>query len=112
MSKKSDNGKIGAIQGSRGAETVQRPESVGTIGEVKATSSVGSIKGPGGVKRRPTRIMSSDERNDLFRIINEEADKLFEGSKIPEEQRKALKEAVKMAVDSGLVEEESKSKKK
>jgi hypothetical protein len=112
MGKKSDDGKVGSVKGTGSTTNVQGTESVGSVGEVKATSGVGAVKGAGAVgKRRPTRIMSPAERENLFRLINEEADKLFAGSGMSEEKKQVLKSAVKMAVDAGIVDEEDEGSK-
>ncbi len=106
MGKKSDDGKIGPVKGAGGTSTVQGPDSVGVVGGVKPTASVGAVKGAGAVgKRRATRIMSTAERENLMRLISEEADKMFEGSNISPEKKEVLKSAVKMAVDAGIVTE-------
>lgn len=111
MTKKPKDGKIGAVSRAGGSENVQSPDAVHSVGEVKATSGVGAVKSAGlSGKRRSTRIMSAAEREQLFKLINEEADKLFEKSGISEEKRSVLKNAVKMAVDSGLLEEDKKQK--
>ena len=107
MGKKSDDGKIGAIKGTGSTGNVQGADSVGVVGGIKPTSSVGAVKGAGGVgKRRATRIMSGAERENLMRLINEEAEKLFEGSDMSPEKKEVLKSAVKMAVDAGIVTED------
>jgi hypothetical protein len=90
---------------------VQSPEAVGSVVGIQATQGIGAIKGTGiAGKRRSTRIMSAAEREQLFKMINEEADKLFDSSGLSEEKRSVLKEAVKMAVDSGLIDDEKKPK--
>lgn len=106
MGKKSDDGKIGAIKGTGSTGNVEGADSVGIVGGVKPTSSVGAVKGAGAVgKRRATRIMSTAERENLMRLISEEADKMFEGSSLSPEKKEVLKSAVKMAVDAGIVTE-------
>lgn len=109
MGKKSDDGKIGAVKGTGSTTNVQGPDSVGVVGGIKPTSSVGAVKGTGAVgKRRATRIMSPAERENLMRLISEEADKMFEGSAMSPEKKEVLKSAVKMAVDAGIVTDDSK----
>ena len=113
MGKKSDDGKIGAVKGPSSTTTVQGADEVGSVGGVKATAGVGGVKGAGAIgKRRPTRGMSMEERDNLFRLIDEEADKLFADSAISEEKKQVLKSAVRMAVDSGLAAEDEDSQKK
>ena len=107
MGKKSDDGKIGPVKGTTSATNVQGAESVGSVTGVKPTAAVGGVGGPGAIgKRRPTRIMSTDERDNLLKLISEEADKLFQGSGMSAEKKEVLKSAVKMAVDSGIVTED------
>lgn len=113
MAKKSDDGKIGAVKGTTGTKGVQGAEEVGSVSGVKPASAVGGVRGAGAVKRRPTRLMSSAERDNLFRMIDEEADKLFADSNISEEKKQVLKSAVRMAVDAGIpVEDEEKKEDK
>src|SRR5690606_6082665 len=115
MGKKSDDGKVGAVKRTTSTTNVQGADEVGSVSGVKPTSAAGGVRGAGAVgKRRATRIMSSAEREHLFRLINEEADKLFADSTISEEKKQVLKSAVKMAVDAGIVteEEEDSAKKK
>ena len=106
MAKKPKDVKIGAISGTKSSENVKAPDSVTSVEQIAATQSVGLIKAVGlGQKRRSTRIMSAAEREQLFKMINEEADKLFKNSGISEEKRGILADAVKMAVDSGIIDE-------
>jgi hypothetical protein len=107
MVKKKDDGKIGAVKGTGSTTNVQGADSVGSVSGIKPTSAVGGVKGAGAIgKRRATRIMSPAEREAIFRMISEEADKLFEGSPMSEEKKEVLKSAVKMAVDAGIVTDE------
>ena len=96
------------------------------IEDTEAVSGISSIEGPSVIegtgrvgrimgRRRPTRTMTMEEREQLFRIINEEADKMFQSGGIPSEHREIVKDAVKMAVDSGLLtadEDDTDEKKK
>ncbi len=114
MGKKSDDGKVGSVKGTSRTTSVQGADEVGSVGGIKPTAGVGGVKGAGAIgKRRPTRVMSLEERDNLFRLIDEEADKLFADSSISEEKKQVLKSAVRMAVDSGIgTEEEDADKKK
>ena len=79
-----------------------------------STEKVGTTKGVGATKegsrakraRRPTRPMTAAEREHLFNLIHEEADKMFGPNGLPESQRHTVESAVKMAIDASIVEEE------
>lgn len=105
MTKKIGDKKIGSVQSTNEAARVKGAETVGNVEKVKGATAIGGIGSVGGISnRKPTKVMTLAEREQLFQMINEEADKLFKD--MPEDKRKIVSEAVKMAVDSGLVEEE------
>lgn len=109
--KDSDDKKIGKVSGSSGPKDVERTESIKGIKEVAPTTGVGRVTGAGPIgKNRPTRIMTLAEREELLRMIDQEADKMFDGSGISPAKKKVIAEAVKMAIDSGLVAEEGEGK--
>ena len=56
--------------------------------------------------RRPTRPMTPEEREHLFKLIHEEAEKLFGPNGLPQSQRDTVETAVKMAIEASIVEEE------
>lgn len=77
------------------------------IDAVDALDSIGKVGGVGAIsKRRPTRTMSSKERDEFFKVIDEEAKKLFSNSDLSPEHKALVKDAVKMVVDSTLLDEE------
>lgn len=99
-------GKIGEIKSAETASEVESTGAIGGIHKVKPTSAVGGVSGAGKIgKRGATRIMSAAEREELLRMIDQEAEKMF-GNALPSEKRKAVVQAVKMAVDSGISAEE------
>ena len=49
--------------------------------------------------------MTVADKDELFSLISEEADKIFGPDGLPESQRETVENAVKMAVDSTLLEE-------
>ena len=105
--KKDKDSKIGGVKPTTKTTSVEGTESVSGVTGVKPTSAVGAAGGVGSAtKRRPTRVMSPAEREELFKIINEEADKLFGPDGLPEHQREVVKSAVKMAVAGGILDEE------
>ena len=115
MSNKSDDKKIGGVGGAKVATPVVGAKSVSEVAGIKPTSGIGAVSSTSAVggKRRPTRTMSLTEREELFRLINEETDKMLGASNgISAAKRAIVKEAVKMAVDSGLLDEGGAGKKK
>ena len=90
--------------GTKETTSVQPTKSVGA-------GKVGNIKGAEGKTKasrvsNPTQFLSAADREKLFKMINEEADKMFGPDGLPESNREVVEEAVKMAIDAGIVEEE------
>lgn len=109
MTKKNDDKKIGGIKSTTHAKGVESTEAVSGVSGVKATSAVGGVRGAAGIDRRKTtRLMSLAEREQLLRIVDEEAAKLFGQS----DGKKTVQSAVKMAIDAGLLTEDDPAKKK
>lgn len=97
--------KIGSVQSTVETGKVQGADTVTGVEKVGKTAPVGGIGAVGAVSaRKATRVMSAAEREQIFEMINEEANKLFAG--MPEEKKKIVADAVKMAVDSGIIDEE------
>ncbi len=105
--KKIGDKKIGRVDLTKESADVDKAGAVGGVTSIKGATGVGGVGKAGGItKRKGTRVMSLAEREQLFEMINEEADKLFaEGSPLAA-QKDMLKQAVKMAVDSGLIDDE------
>jgi hypothetical protein len=111
MTKKIGDKKVGVVQSTRQTTNVEGAGAVSNVGNVKATSAVGGIKRSSGItKERLTRSMSAAEREELFRMINEEADKMFGSEGVPEARRQVVETAVKMAIDAGIVVDEEEKK--
>lgn len=81
-----------------GAEGVKRSEGVqgASLGGVEKVQGVDRGKA---ASRRTTRLMSAEERAQLFEMIREEADKMFSKSNVPESKREAIEGAVRMTVE-------------
>lgn len=107
MKKKGSGDQIGGVSGARGAEQVRRAAEIAEVSKVQQAAGVGGVQRVGGIggKRRPTRVMSVAEREKIFEMIDQEAERLFREGGVPEGQRSLVKAAVKMAIDTGLVEE-------
>ena len=106
--KKPSDKKISGVGSLRRATEVESADSVGSVDSVKAATAVSGVSRVGAVegKRRATRIMTSEERAQLLRMVHEEADKLFEDGTLPASQKEVVKSAVLMAVDSSIIVED------
>ena len=108
MVKKIDNNRPSSPVGATAVEPKQATKAADVSG-------AGSVQGATGQTessrvRRPTRPMTAEERAHLFRLIHEEADKMFGSNGLPESQRETLEGAVRMTVDASVVEEEDSEK--
>ncbi len=85
-------------------KATENVSSVDSIDEVKNISNVSSVTGISGVRmNKITRVITAEEREKIFNMINEEADDLFgKDSK----RGKVAKNAVKMAIDSAIIKED------
>lgn len=58
--------------------------------------------------RQATIVLNTEEREQLKKIMREEAAKMFDKDHaLPESQRKIIEQAVEMAIDSANIEENS-----
>ena len=106
-------GKIRGIGPTKGPGEVEKTKAVAEVERVKKAEAVGGVTEVGSVtKGKRTRKITMAERDELFRYISEEAEKLFGESGLPKDQHEIVADAVKMAVDSGLLEEEEGAPKK
>jgi hypothetical protein len=106
--------RIGSIVSTKETSGVEGTEAVSDITAVKAAASVKAVKGSTAIanrKRNATRTMTQEEREKLFKMIEEEAESLFSEGKLPLQQKEIVKSAVLMAVDSGILIEEKKEEK-
>lgn len=107
MVKKIGDKKLDKVKGTKDTESVKGSGSVSGVENVKGAGGVGGVGKVGAVgKRRATKVMTLAEREELFKMINEEAEKLFGGGDIPEAQKEVVKNAVKMAVEAGLLDKD------
>lgn len=80
---------------------------VGGVDQVKGTEKRDSAKKIG----RNTRILTPEQKEQLFALIEEEAEKMFGDDGLPEAKKKTVKGAVKMAIEAGMMTEEEEEKK-
>ena len=111
MTKKIGDKKVTGIKSSEvgsaeEAKGIKGAGEVGAVGAVKGTGAVGATGGAGSISgngSRATRVMSYAEREKIFKMVSEEAEKIFAKSKVSGEKQKLVADAVRMAIDSGLV---------
>ncbi len=105
MTKKiGDKSKVGGVQSTKRTAQVEGTDSISRVGQVKAATGVAGVKRAGAVNaQRMTRAMSVAEREEIFRLINEEAEKLASEGGLSPTRQKMVADAVKMAIDTGLL---------
>ena len=100
--------KIGGGKPPGPSETVpvkpSKPVERAKLGGVERVKPTEKQAGAGRV-RRATRRMTAAEREHLFKLIQEEADKMFGPDGLPESDRETVEEAVRMTIDASIVEE-------
>lgn len=100
-----DEKKIKGITGTQKTDSVDKLQGVD---EVKKAESVKGIKATQGIAlRRATTLMTSAEREKFFKMIDEEAERLAAEGAIPKRDKNIVTKAVKMAVESGILPDDS-----
>jgi len=106
MTKKIGDKKLGGVKSTTHATEVDTTRPVGSVTSIKPAGGVGGITGPSAIgKRRATRLMTLEEREQLLQMINEEADKMFKSGVIPPQKKEVVAKAVKMAIDASILTE-------
>lgn len=101
ISGRSKAGKTNSTTPVQSTKTVSSAK-VGTVGGVKSAEGAKGTQSLDGVGRDLTPEM----REEIFQLIDEVADSMFNKSKgFSEKKKKTLKDAVKMAIDAGILEE-------
>jgi len=97
--------------GTKGTTPVQPTKTIESskIGKVDQLRATESQKGAGKVSGGSPRITAAN-REQLFQLIDEEADRMFSTDGLPESKKETVKGAVKMAIESGIVEEDEEEK--
>lgn len=107
MTKKIGDKKIGGVKSTKETSSVEGAEAVSGVTGIKPTAAVGGVRGAGGVgRRRATRTMTPEERQQLFNMISEEAEKMFGAEGLPAGHKEVVQQAVKMAVDAAIIDED------
>lgn len=101
-------GKVGGIRSTTTTQSVEKTTAVGDVEKVEKAKAVTSVRGAGAVgKAGRVGTLTLAQRQVLFQMIDEESEKLFGKSNLPLEHRKIVETAVKMAVDTALVDDDA-----
>ena len=85
-------------------DSVQSAKTVGSnkVDKVRATKGKESSQKVEAASRR----ISSENHEQLLQLIEEEADKLFNETGLPAEKKETIKNAVKMALEASMAQDE------
>ena len=109
---KDKNSTVSGVTGTTGAKSIEHLSAVSHVEKTEKTSAISAIKGiDSSVKTHSIGEITSANKEKIFQMLHEEADKLFKTTKITEKKRNVIEKAVQMAIDSAVVDEkESKAK--
>jgi len=96
------NGPKGKKVGSTKSVATEKIDSVKSVKKATAASRSSAIGGK-------STALSQETREKIHELVREEADKLFKEGKIAPGKRQQVEEAVKMAIDAGILDEEIES---
>ncbi|MCB0317882.1 MAG: hypothetical protein KDD56_03935 [Bdellovibrionales bacterium] len=107
MANDNENNRKSSISGIGKTKGVKAADEVTDVKKVEQTKKISGVGKVDSVRiRQATRMMTAAERENFFNMIEEEAEKLFAGTGMSEEKKSVIKDAVKMAVDASIVEDE------
>lgn len=102
-------GKVGQVTSTEDTSAVKETGAVGGANAVGRVGGIGGVGGTQGVrKRQSTRVMSAAERQAIFDLIKQEADSMMKEGLLSKNNRAVVEDAVKMAVDLAIVDEDEK----
>lgn len=101
-----DDDKIGGVKNLKEADAIKKAQAVGEVSEVEKTQATDKVVKVRGAKTKTTRVISAKEREKLFSMINEEADKMFESGALPKGQKEVVTSAVKQVIDASIIDDE------
>ena len=113
MSNKKDDKGIQGIRGSGATKGVKATSSVSEVDKVQAANAIRGVSGVSGVKGTSgVSSISFEQRDKLLSMVTEEAEKLAAQGFIPKNQRDVVEQAVRMIIDSALIDPGSEKEKK
>jgi hypothetical protein len=105
MSRKKDDKSVSGISGSSATKGVKATSSVSEIDTIKGATAVRGVSGVQGIKGTGSvSSISFEQREKLLSMVTEEAEKLAAQGFIPKNQREVVEQAVRMIIDSALVD--------
>jgi hypothetical protein len=105
MSRKKDDKTIQGITGGSATKGVKATSSVSEVEKVKGASAIRSVSAVSGVRGSSgVSSISFEQREKLLTMVTEEAEKLAAQGLIPKNQRDVVEQAVRMIIDSALIE--------
>ena len=105
MNDEKDKKGVGGVERAQKSSAIKQVDAVEEVTKVQKTERVGKTRASSGVGAT-SQQMDLKDRDKLLGMVDEEAEKLFANSKLPPDQKKVIREAVKMAIDSSLIPEE------
>ena len=104
MVKRISSDRSGQAAGTTGIQPTRTVESA-KVGDVEQVKALDRQTGTGAV-RRTTRALTPKEQEELMMMIDEEADRMFGPQGLPESKKETVKDAVRMAIEATLSEED------
>lgn len=94
--------------GTSGALPVQATKTVesakvGSVEQVRGAERKEGVKSAAGSS---IRALTPEQQEQIFQLIDEEADKMFADSGVPAKKKEKVKDAVKMAIEAGIIRDE------
>ena len=94
-----------------GANKTKKTSSVESSTEVSSVNKASGVSKTSKTEfRAPTREITPELKKQLFQILEDEADKLLSDEGISDKRKSRVKNALKMAIDAGNLEETKKDK--
>lgn len=107
MTKKIGKKSVKGVNSTDQTKVIDDTATVSGVNSVKPTSGISPVERASTTKAsRLTRTMTLAEREYLFNLINEEAGKMVNSGELSEKRRDIVTGAVKMAIDSALLDDE------
>lgn len=102
IKKISENQPISTINTSsvEAAKTVETSK-IGSVSNISPTNPQHDIR----PIERTTRALTAADRAQIFKLVEEETERMVKSGTIPRTRKKTITGAVKMAIDSAIIEE-------
>jgi hypothetical protein len=96
-------GKISSLDKAREAQEVHKTSGVEQVSGVQKAGGVGGVSATRATGLSGKALTIADKQR-IHLLVEEEAEKMF-SDKVPSQKKELLKEAVKRAIESGLIDE-------